>query len=81
MHLATAEAIRRTSRGQALALTASYSLWYDKNASQLTPTQNLGLWKPTVLLYFFQNLRYIQSTLCHSVTTEYAVNKGNFANG
>jgi len=42
-HLATAEAIHRASQGQALALVVSYSLQYDKNSSQLTPTQNLGL--------------------------------------
>jgi len=35
---------------------------YDIKRSQLTPTQNLGLWKSTVLPHFFQNLRYIQST-------------------
>jgi len=40
----------------------SYSLRYDKKHSQLTPTQNLGLWKSAVLPHFFQNLRYIQST-------------------
>jgi len=45
MHLATVEATRRASQGQALALAVSYSLRYDKNSSQLTPTQNLGLWK------------------------------------
>jgi len=45
MHLATVQAIRRASQGQALALAVSYSLRYDKNSSQLTPTQNLGLWK------------------------------------
>ena len=39
----------------------SYSLRYDKKRSQLTPTQNLGLWKSTVLPHFLQNLRYIQS--------------------
>jgi len=60
MHLATVEAIRRASQGQALALTVSYSLRYDKNSSQLTPTQNLGLWKAIVLPHFLQNLRYIQ---------------------
>jgi len=59
MHLATVEAIRRASQGQALALVVSYSLLYDKNSSQLTPTQNLGLWKSIVLPYFLQNLRYI----------------------
>ena len=52
MHLATVEAIRRASQGQALALAVSYSLRYDKNSSQLTPTQNLGLWKAIVLLNF-----------------------------
>jgi len=36
-------------------------LRYDKNSSQLTPTQNLGLWKAIVLPHFLQNLRYIQS--------------------
>ena len=40
MHLATVETIRCASQGQALALTVSYSLRYDKNSSQLTPTQN-----------------------------------------
>ena len=40
----------------------SYSLRYNKKRSQLTPTQNLGLWKSTVLPHFLQNLRYIQST-------------------
>ena len=39
----------------------SYSLRYDKNSSQLTPTQNLGLWKSIVLPHFLQNLRYIHS--------------------
>jgi len=61
MHLATVEAIRRASKGQALALAVSYSLRYDKNSSQLTPTQNLGLWKSIVLPHFLQNLRYIHS--------------------
>ena len=63
MHLATAEAIHRASQGQALALAVSYSLRYDKNSSQLTPTQNLGLWKSQaiVLPHFLQNLRYIHS--------------------
>ena len=61
MHLATVEAIRRASQGQALALAVSHSLRYDKNSSQLTPTQNLGLWKSIVLPHFLQNLRYIHS--------------------
>jgi len=61
MHLATVEAIRRASQGQALALAVSYSLRYDKNSSQLTPTQNLGLWKSIVLPHFLQNLRYVHS--------------------
>jgi len=61
MHLATVEAIRRASQGQALALAVSYSLHYDKNSSQLTPTQNFGLWKAIVLPHFLQNLRYIHS--------------------
>jgi len=61
MHLATVEAICRASQGQALALAVSYSLCYDKNFSQLTPTQNLGLWKAIVLPHFLQNLRYIHS--------------------
>jgi len=61
MHLATVEAIRRASQGQALALAVSYSLQYDKNSSQLTPTQNLGLWKSILLPHFLQNLRYIHS--------------------
>jgi len=43
IHLATVEAIRCVSQGQVLALAVSYSLLYDKNSSQLTPTQNLGL--------------------------------------
>ena len=61
MHLATAEALRRASQGQTLALAVSYSLRYDKNSSQFTPTQNLGLWKAIVLPNFLQNLRYIHS--------------------
>ena len=61
MHLTTVEAIRRASQGQALVLAVSYSLCYDKNSSQLTPTQNLGLWKAIVLPHFLQNLRYIHS--------------------
>ena len=61
MHLATVEVIRRASQGQARALAASYSLRYDKNSSQLTPTQNLGLWKTIVLPHFLQDLRYIHS--------------------
>jgi len=61
MHLATVEAIRRASQGQALALAVSYSLHYDKNSSKLTSTQNLGLWKSRVLPHFLQNLRYIHS--------------------
>jgi len=61
MHLATTEAIRRAAHGQALALAVSYSLRYDKHSSQLTPTQNLGLWKSIVLPHFLQNLRYIHS--------------------
>ena len=36
-------------------------VWNDKNSSQRTPTQNLGLWKATVPPHFLQNLRYIQS--------------------
>jgi len=52
MHLATVEAIRRASPVQALALAVSYSLGYDKNSSQLTPTQNLGLWKAIVYSTF-----------------------------
>jgi len=61
MHLATVEAIRRASQGQALALAVSYWLRYDRNSSQLTPTQNLGLWKSIVLPHFLQNLRHIHS--------------------
>jgi len=61
MHLATVEAICHASQGQALALAVSYSLRYDKNSSQLAPTQNLGLWKSIVLPHFLQNLRYIHS--------------------
>ena len=61
MHLATVEATRRASQDQALALAVSYSLRYEKNPSQLTPTQNLGLWKAIVLPHFLQNLRYIHS--------------------
>ena len=61
IHLATVETIRRASQGQALALTVPYSLRYDKNSSQLTPTQNLGLWKSIVLPHFLQNLRSIHS--------------------
>jgi len=63
MHLATVEAIRRAqaSQGQAIALSVSYSLCYDKNSFQLTPTQNLGLWKAMVFHHFLQNLRYINN--------------------
>jgi len=61
MHLATVEAIRCASQGQTLALAVSYSLRYDKNSSQLTPTQNLDLWKAVVLPHFLQNMRYIHS--------------------
>jgi len=61
MHLANVEAIRRASQCQALALAVSYSLRYDKNSSQLTPTQNLGLWISRVLPRFLQNLRYSHS--------------------
>jgi len=61
MHLATVEVIHRDSQGQTHTLSVSYSLHYDKNSSQLTPTQNLGLWKAIVLPHFFQNLRYIHS--------------------
>jgi hypothetical protein len=60
-HLATVKAIQRASQGQALALAVSYSLRYDKNSSQLTLKQNLGLWKAIVLPHFLQNLKYIQS--------------------
>jgi len=52
MLLATAEAIRRASQGQALVLVVSYLLRYDKNSSQFTPTQNLRLWKSIVLPHF-----------------------------
>ena len=62
MHLATTEAIRRTTHGQSVNQAVSYSLHYDQKSSQLTLTQNLGLWKSTVLPCFLQNLRYIQST-------------------
>jgi len=61
MHLATVESIQRAPQGQVLALDICYSLWYDKNSSQLTLTQTLGLWKAMVLPHFLQNLRYIQS--------------------
>jgi len=61
MHLATVKAIRRASQDQALALAVSYSLKYDKNSSQITPTQNLGLWKSVVLPHFLKNLCYIHS--------------------
>jgi len=63
MHLKIVEAtgIRRASQGQALALAVSYSLRYDKNSSQLTLTQNLGLWKSIVLPHFLQTLRYIHN--------------------
>jgi len=61
MHLAIVDAIRRASQGQTLVLAVSYLLWYDKNSSQLTPTQNVGLWKAIVLPHFLQNLQYIQS--------------------
>jgi len=55
MHLANVEAIRCASQGQALGLAVSqaYSLQYDKNSSQLTPTQKLGLWKAIVLPHCF----------------------------
>jgi len=59
MHLATVDAIRRASEVQTLALTVSYSLRYDKNFSQFTPTQNLGLCKAIVLPHFLE--RYIRS--------------------
>jgi len=69
MHLDIVEALRRAFQGQArcafqgqaLALPVSYLLQYDKNSSQLTPTQNLCLWKAIVLPHFLQKLRYIQS--------------------
>jgi len=61
MHLATTEAIRRAAHGQSVTQTVSYSLRHDKKRSQLTPTQNLGLWKSTVIPHFLQNLRCIQS--------------------
>ena len=61
MHVATVEAIRLASQGQALALAVSYSFRCDKNSSQLTPTQNLGLWNAIVLPHFLQNQRYIHS--------------------
>jgi len=61
MHLTTVEAIRRASQGQAIALAVPNSHRYDKNSSQLTPTQNLGLWTARVLPHFLQNLRYIHS--------------------
>jgi len=62
MHLATTEVIRRAAHDQSVTQVVSYSLRYDQKRSQLTPTQSLGLWKSTILLYFLQNLRYIQST-------------------
>ena len=61
MHLTTLEAICSASQGQALTLAVSYSICYDKNSSKFTSTQNLGLWKSTVLPHFLQNLRYIHS--------------------
>ena len=61
MNLATVDSIRHASQVQTLALAVSYSLRYDKNFSQFTPTQNLGLCKAIVLPHFLQNLRYIQS--------------------
>jgi len=63
MHLATAEVIRRNFHGpgEALALVVSLSLQYDQNSPELTPTQNLGLWRSIVLPHFLQNLQYIQS--------------------
>ena len=45
-----------------MSKAVSYSLRYDQKRSQLTPKQNLGLWKFTVLPHFLQNLRYIQCT-------------------
>jgi len=49
MHLATTEAIERAAHGQSVIQTVYYSLRYNKKRSQLAPTQNLGLWKSTVL--------------------------------
>ena len=49
MHLATTEAIRRAAHGQSVTQAVSSSLRYDKNRSQLNPTQNLGLWKSNFL--------------------------------
>jgi len=64
MHLATTEAIRRAAaaHGQSVTQAVCYSIRYDEKRSQLTPTQNMGLWKSTVLPHFLQNLRYIHST-------------------
>ena len=65
MHLAANASITRATQGQSLIQAVSYSLRYDKHSSQLTPTQNLGLWKTTVLPHFLQNLRYIHSDTDH----------------
>ena len=62
MHLATTEAIRHAALGQSVTQAVSCFFRDDKKRSKLTPTQNLGLWKSTVLPHFLQNLRYIQST-------------------
>jgi len=62
MHITTTEAIRRTTHGQSVTQAVSYSLREGTKRSQLIPTQNLGLWKSTVLPHFLQNLRYIHST-------------------
>ena len=62
MHLTTNETIRRAAHSQSGKQVVSYSLCYDKKRSRLTPMQNLGLWKSTVLPHFLQNLRYIQSS-------------------
>ena len=57
MHLAAVVVIRRASQVQALALAVSYSLHYNKNSSQLDPTQILGLWTAIVLpTIFFSDL-------------------------
>jgi len=62
MQLATTEAIRRATHGQSVTQAVYYFLRYDKKRSQLTTTQNLGLWKSTVLPHYLQNLHYIKST-------------------
>jgi len=50
------------AHGDSITQVVSYSLRCDKKSSPFNPTQNLRLFKFTVLPHFLQNLRWFQSS-------------------